>query len=139
MFSLTSLKPRFRTDTRHLIPQIEDLKCYFEDHETHEEEDLQGEDMEMPDMLFSRKTPGNKSELIAQLPERKVADRLVTRYFGSMCPSQRMVHLCNEKMVVADRVTRYRAPPYLHKRGQSHTHSHIAYGWSWEKTTALIQ
>lgn len=69
--------------------QIEDLKSYFDEPE--EEEDMSPEaDMDGPELLlFARGAPRNREELVAQLPERSVVDRLVTRYFASMSPSQR--------------------------------------------------
>lgn len=40
-------------------------------------------------LLFARAGPRNREDLLSYLPERKVADRLITRYFSSMSPSQR--------------------------------------------------
>lgn len=31
----------------------------------------------------------NREDLLAQLPEKHVADRLITRYFGAKSPAQR--------------------------------------------------
>lgn len=70
--------------------QIEDLKCYFDDPDSDDEPDIPEDDLEAPELLlYSRGAPRNKADLLAQLPERQVADRLITRYYSSMSPSQR--------------------------------------------------
>lgn len=52
--------------------------------------DTPGDEMDAPELLlFSRAAPRDKADLLAQLPERQIADRLITRYFSSMSPSQR--------------------------------------------------
>lgn len=72
------------------IVQIEDIKAYFDDPGSSEEEFGPGDELEGPEMLLhSRGAPSNRQELLAQLPERHVVDRLVTRYFSSKSPSQR--------------------------------------------------
>lgn len=64
---------------------------YFDESEEQDEGNSPTDELDAPEMLLSpRAQPGNKDELIAQLPERHVADRLITRYFASMSPSQRM-------------------------------------------------
>lgn len=71
--------------------QIEDIKCYFEDSGSEDEADEPGEDLDAPELLlFSRGAPRNKADLLAQLPDRQIADRLITRYYSSMSPSQRV-------------------------------------------------
>lgn len=70
--------------------QIEDIKAYFDDPGDSDDDAAPGEELDGPEMLlYSRGAPSNREELLAQLPERKVADRLVTRYFSSKSPSQR--------------------------------------------------
>ena len=72
--------------------QIEDLKCYFDDPDS-DEEDVVNDEMDGPGLLlFSRGAPLNRADLLAQLPERAIADRLITRYFSSMSPSQHIMH-----------------------------------------------
>lgn len=71
--------------------QIEDIKAYFDDPGDSEDEFGPGDELEGPEMLlYSRGAPSNRQELLAQLPERHVVDRLVTRYFSSKSPSQRL-------------------------------------------------
>ncbi|KKP01326.1 hypothetical protein THAR02_06568 [Trichoderma harzianum] len=73
--------------------QIEDIKAYFDDPGDSDDDLLPGEELEGPEMLlYSRGAPTSREELLAQLPERHVADRLVTRYFSSKSPSQHIVH-----------------------------------------------
>lgn len=73
--------------------QIEDIKAYFDDPGDSDDDLLPGEELEGPEMLlYSRGAPTSREELLAQLPERHVADRLVTRYFSSKSPSQREYH-----------------------------------------------
>lgn len=63
---------------------------YFDDTGAHEEGILSTDDLDAPEMLLCPTIPPtNKDELIAQLPDRHVADRLIKRYFASMSPSQR--------------------------------------------------
>ena len=70
--------------------QIEDLKGYFEESDDDDDEDSRVEDMEEPDVLLYMNGPyKTREELLSHLPERKIADRLITRYFASMSPSQR--------------------------------------------------
>lgn len=77
--------------------QIEDLKMYFDDSEEQEEGASPTDELDAPEMLLSpRSAPSNRDELIAQLPERHVADRLITRYFSSMSPSQRQYALVSQ-------------------------------------------
>lgn len=72
--------------------QIEDLKCYFDDPDSDEEDEV-NDVMDGPGLLlFSRGAPRNRADLLAQLPERAIADRLITRYFSSMSPSQHILH-----------------------------------------------
>lgn len=70
--------------------QIEDIKAYFDDPGDSDDDAVPGDELDGPEMLlYSRGVPRDREELLAQLPERKVADRLVTRYFSSKSPSQR--------------------------------------------------
>ncbi|KAJ6438538.1 C6 transcription factor [Purpureocillium lavendulum] len=76
-----------------MLEDIQDLKTYFQD-ETEDDEDASPTDeLDAPEMLlWSPGGPGDRDELLAQLPERHVADRLITRYFSAMSPSQHIVH-----------------------------------------------
>ncbi|KAK2606187.1 hypothetical protein QQS21_003357 [Conoideocrella luteorostrata] len=76
-----------------MLEDIEDLKLYFDESEEQEEgasptDELDGAEM----LLLTGRAPTNRDDLIAQLPERHVTDRLITRYFSSMSPSQHIVH-----------------------------------------------
>jgi hypothetical protein len=63
---------------------------YFDDSEEPEDESSPTDELDVPELLLRpRGSPGNRDELIAQLPEKHVADRLIMRYFSSMSPSQR--------------------------------------------------
>ncbi|EHK27285.1 uncharacterized protein TRIVIDRAFT_188169 [Trichoderma virens Gv29-8] len=76
-----------------MLEDIEDIKAYFDDPGDSDDDLLPGDELEGPEMLlYSRGAPTNREELLAQLPERHVADRLVTRYFSSKSPSQHIVH-----------------------------------------------
>ncbi|KAM0457935.1 hypothetical protein ACHAPV_006480 [Trichoderma viride] len=76
-----------------MLEDIEDIKAYFDDPGSSEEEFGPGDELEGPEMLLhSRGAPSNRQELLAQLPERHVVDRLVTRYFSSKSPSQHIIH-----------------------------------------------
>ncbi|OPB40120.1 Zn2Cys6 transcriptional regulator [Trichoderma guizhouense] len=76
-----------------MLEDIEDIKAYFDDPGDSDDDLLPGEELEGPEMLlYSRGAPTSREELLAQLPERHVADRLVTRYFSSKSPSQHVVH-----------------------------------------------
>ena len=71
--------------------QIEDLKAYFDDGDSEEEMDAQSDEVEAAELvLLSPGAPRNREDLIAELPEKRIADRLITRYYASMSPSQRM-------------------------------------------------
>lgn len=70
--------------------QIEELKGYFDYPDDESEEDAPPGALDDPQMmLLSTTTPRDREYLIAQLPSRPVMDRIVTRYFASMSPSQR--------------------------------------------------
>ncbi|KAI9149219.1 rrna-processing protein fcf1 [Paramyrothecium foliicola] len=77
-----------------MLEDIEDLKGYLEDEADEEEEGLgptahlQGTDV----LLHAKNTPRNRNDLLARLPERSVADRLIMRYFTCMSPSQHIIH-----------------------------------------------
>ncbi|KAM4056163.1 fungal specific transcription factor [Hirsutella rhossiliensis] len=79
-----------------MLEDIEDLKSYFADAEDDNDDGNSPPDDELldaPEMLiWSRTGPASRDELLAQLPERQVADRLITRYFASMSPSQHVIH-----------------------------------------------
>ncbi|KJZ74213.1 hypothetical protein HIM_06444 [Hirsutella minnesotensis 3608] len=77
-----------------MLEDIEDLKSYFIDSDNDEDGDASPTDeIDGPEMLlWPRGGPVSKEELLAQLPERQVADRLITRYFASLSPSQHVIH-----------------------------------------------
>lgn len=70
--------------------QIEDLKSYFDHPDDMEDGDTQTDEFDASELiLFPKSSPRSREELLSHLPERKVADRIITRYFASMSPSQR--------------------------------------------------
>ncbi|PHH85356.1 hypothetical protein CDD83_545 [Cordyceps sp. RAO-2017] len=78
-----------------MLEDIEVLKSHFDDADG----DLDGDDapsadeLEAPEMLlWPRGAPASDDELLAHLPPQHVADRLITRYFSSMSPSQHIIH-----------------------------------------------
>ncbi|KAM0257438.1 hypothetical protein ACHAQJ_004384 [Trichoderma viride] len=76
-----------------MLEDIEDIKAYFDDPGDSEDDAMPGDELEGPEMLlYSRGAPSSREELLAQLPERHVVDRLVTRYFSSKSPSQHILH-----------------------------------------------
>lgn len=52
-------------------------------------DELDGAEM----LLHPRPGPGDRNELLAQLPEKHIMDRLITRYFASASPSLRKCDL----------------------------------------------
>ncbi|KAK7432747.1 hypothetical protein QQZ08_000607 [Neonectria magnoliae] len=74
-----------------MLEDIEDLKSYFEQPEVADDAEV-GEIDSAELLLFVRAGPRNREELLSNLPERSVADRLITRYFSSMSPSQHVIH-----------------------------------------------
>ncbi|KAM5380596.1 hypothetical protein ACJA88_004925 [Fusarium oxysporum] len=76
-----------------MLEDIEDLKDYFEQPEEVGEDQILDDEIDPTEvMLNTRAGPRNREELLSRLPERKVADRLLSRYFASMSPSQHIVH-----------------------------------------------
>lgn len=72
------------------MTQIEDLKSYFDQPDETEEDEILADEIDPTElMLNTRAGPRNRDELLGRLPDRKVADRLISRYFASMSPSQR--------------------------------------------------
>jgi hypothetical protein len=70
--------------------QIEDLKSYFDQPDDTEEDQILADEIDPTElMLNTRAGPRNREKLLGRLPDRKVADRLISRYFASMSPSQR--------------------------------------------------
>lgn len=67
------------------------MKSYFEEPETdYDESPEPSDEIEAPDlMLFSRNMPRSREDLLKLLPEQKIVDRLIMRYFSSRSPSQR--------------------------------------------------
>ncbi|KAF4958225.1 hypothetical protein FGADI_2597 [Fusarium gaditjirri] len=76
-----------------MLEDIEDLKDYFEQPEEAGDDQMLDDEIDPTEvMLNTRAGPRNREELLGRLPERKVADRLLSRYFASMSPSQHIVH-----------------------------------------------
>ncbi|KAG7057713.1 fungal specific transcription factor domain-containing protein [Colletotrichum scovillei] len=73
-----------------ILEDIEDMKSYFEEPETdYDESPEPSDEIEAPDlMLFSRNMPRSREDLLKLLPEQKIVDRLIMRYFSSRSPSQ---------------------------------------------------
>lgn len=65
------------------------MKTYFDDEDDEVEGDSPGRDLEAAEILLSpRGGPGSRDELIGNIPEKYIADRLIMRYFSSASPSQ---------------------------------------------------
>ncbi|OBR11853.1 C6 transcription factor [Colletotrichum higginsianum IMI 349063] len=77
-----------------VLEDIEDMKSYFEEPEFVEDESSEPSDeLESPDLLlFSTNAPRNREDMLRLIPERRIADRLVMRYFSSQSPSQHIIH-----------------------------------------------
>ncbi|CAG7557749.1 unnamed protein product [Fusarium equiseti] len=76
-----------------MLEDIEDLKSYFDQPEDTEEDQILADEIDTTElMLNTRAGPRNREELLSRLPDRKVADRLLSRYFASMSPSQHIIH-----------------------------------------------
>ncbi|UZP44489.1 hypothetical protein NXS19_012301 [Fusarium pseudograminearum] len=76
-----------------MLEDIEDLKSYFDQPDETEEDQILADEIDpMELMLNTRAGPRNRDELLGRLPDRKVADRLISRYFASMSPSQHILH-----------------------------------------------
>lgn len=72
------------------IVQIEDMKSYFEDDDVVDDDASPAENLDGLDMLLlSRNGPTDRNELLAHIPDKSIADRLIMRYFTSSSPSQR--------------------------------------------------
>ncbi|KAK2019699.1 fungal-specific transcription factor domain-containing protein [Colletotrichum eremochloae] len=77
-----------------VLKDIEDMKSYLEEAElTDDESPGPSSELEAPDLVFSSgSTPRSREDLMRLVPDRKVVDRLVMRYFSSHSPSQHIVH-----------------------------------------------
>ncbi|WXC62718.1 hypothetical protein SNK03_008549 [Fusarium graminearum] len=76
-----------------MLEDIEDLKSYFDQPDETEEDEILADEIDPTElMLNTRAGPRNRDELLGRLPDRKVADRLISRYFASMSPSQHILH-----------------------------------------------
>ncbi|KAG8351494.1 hypothetical protein FVEN_g10432 [Fusarium venenatum] len=76
-----------------MLEDIEDLKSYFDQPDDTEEDQILADEIDPTElMLNTRAGPRNREKLLGRLPDRKVADRLISRYFASMSPSQHIVH-----------------------------------------------
>ncbi|OLN82085.1 putative transcriptional regulatory protein C1F7.11c 3 [Colletotrichum chlorophyti] len=77
-----------------ILEDIEDMKSYFEEPDVADDESPgPSDDVATPsDLLLSRNAPRSREELLRLIPEKKIVDRLVMRYFSSHSPSQHIVH-----------------------------------------------
>ncbi|KAM0204407.1 hypothetical protein ACHAPI_000160 [Fusarium lateritium] len=76
-----------------MLEDIEDLKSYFEHPEDTEDDQSPADEIDPTELILNtRAGPKNREELLNRLPDRNVADRLISRYFASMSPSQHIVH-----------------------------------------------
>ncbi|XEU96550.1 hypothetical protein FSHL1_001835 [Fusarium sambucinum] len=76
-----------------MLEDIEDLKSYFDQPDDTEDDQILADEIDPTElMLNTRAGPRNREKLLGRLPDRKVADRLISRYFTSMSPSQHIVH-----------------------------------------------
>lgn len=78
-----------------MLEDIDELKAYFEDPDDDDEEFhdpyAPGRSAEL--LIFSKSVPRSKDELLALLPDKRVIDRLMARYFNSNSPSQHILHM----------------------------------------------
>lgn len=66
------------------------MKAYFDEQVDEDEGALPSDELDGAEMLLhTSSAPGDRNELLAQLPEKHVIDRLIMRYFASSSPSQR--------------------------------------------------
>ena len=80
--------------TRECV-QIDELRTYFEDPDDDDDDDddefhdsyAPGRSAEL--LLFSKNVPRSKDDLLALLPDKRIIDRLMARYFTSNSPTQR--------------------------------------------------
>ncbi|KEY69737.1 hypothetical protein S7711_03718 [Stachybotrys chartarum IBT 7711] len=75
-----------------MLEDIQDIKSYFEEADDEDEISTSTftEDTDTPEIIINaRGGPKNRDELLACLPERKIVDRIIMRYFESSSPSQR--------------------------------------------------
>ncbi|KAF4974301.1 hypothetical protein FZEAL_8783 [Fusarium zealandicum] len=76
-----------------MLEDIEDLKTYFDEPEDPDEDPILSDDIDSAELLlFTRAGPKDRNDLLSHLPERTVADRLLSRYFASLSPSQHIIH-----------------------------------------------
>ncbi|KAI6782986.1 putative transcriptional regulatory protein-like protein [Emericellopsis cladophorae] len=76
-----------------MLEDIEDLKAYFDEGDKDEEMDALSDEVEAAELvLLSPSPPRNREDIIAELPEKRIADRLITRYYACMSPSQHIIH-----------------------------------------------
>ncbi|KAK1986608.1 fungal-specific transcription factor domain-containing protein [Colletotrichum cereale] len=78
-----------------VLEDIEDMKSYLEEAELADDESPGlSDELEAPDLVFSPpgNTPRSREDLMRLVPDRKIVDRLVMRYFSSQSPSQHIVH-----------------------------------------------
>ncbi|KAI6766357.1 hypothetical protein HG530_007427 [Fusarium avenaceum] len=76
-----------------MLEDIEDLKSYFEHPDDTEDDQSPADELDPTELILNtRAGTKNREELLNSLPDRNVADRLISRYFASMSPSQHIVH-----------------------------------------------
>lgn len=70
--------------------QIDELRAYFEEPDDDDEfHDPYAPGRSAELLLFSKNVPRSKDDILALLPDKRVIDRLMMRYFNSNSPSQR--------------------------------------------------
>ncbi|KAL1966397.1 hypothetical protein VTN77DRAFT_4539 [Rasamsonia byssochlamydoides] len=80
---------------RAILEDIKEVKEYLrEDDETSEDSEIEPEmdDSSRPSLLFGLGKPPSKEELLADIPPRPVADRLIARFLNSGDPSLVIIH-----------------------------------------------
>jgi hypothetical protein len=76
-----------------VLEDIGDLKEYFEENENDMDEYEDDDQGPQADILFStNKPPRNHQDLLSRLPSQPIADKLISRYFSCMFPSQNIIH-----------------------------------------------
>ncbi|KAJ2901508.1 Fusarisetin A cluster transcription factor fsa6 [Zalerion maritima] len=78
-----------------VLDDIEDLKSFFDDSEDESGDSPASTDKassNVEQLLLGMASPKSKTDLLYMLPEKKVMDRLIMRYFNSHSPSQHVIH-----------------------------------------------
>ncbi|KAI9039032.1 putative C6 transcription factor [Aspergillus affinis] len=78
-----------------ILEEINGVKEYLQgsDDESDEEDEEDSFDMASPTLLFGLNKPASKEELLADIPSRPVADRLISQFFTSKEPFIVVFHI----------------------------------------------